>query len=91
MAVFLFYAAYRYLLKARLVKQDFPHHWVGKSSIWLLRTVGLALVARGFCFCLPCINLNSTQPLLPLGLPARSKVKVAVASSTGRLEQTAIS
>ena len=50
MALFLFYGAYRYVMQPHLVKQDFPEHFVGKSPIWLVRSIGFALAACGLYF-----------------------------------------
>jgi hypothetical protein len=50
MALFLFYGAYRYVMQPRLVKQDFPEHFVGKSPMWVVRAIGVALAACGLYF-----------------------------------------
>jgi hypothetical protein len=50
MAVFLFYGAYRYVIQARLVRQDFPEHFVSKVPLWVTTAIGLAFAACGFYF-----------------------------------------
>lgn len=50
MAGFLFYAAYRYVIQTRSVRQDFPKHIVSKAPIRVTRAIGLAFAACGFYF-----------------------------------------
>jgi hypothetical protein len=50
MALFCFYAAYRYVMQTRFIRHDFPEHVISKVPFWLTRAIGFAFAACGFYF-----------------------------------------